>query len=78
MDLFLAIVNRVTSPHRHGQKISKRALDELSNDQIIMEAWLAKNKPKKVIRCNYQGGCVHLNYFICECIEPCKLHVNFT
>jgi hypothetical protein len=38
--LFLCKVNKVTSPHRHGQAVSKRVLDDLSNAQIEMEAAL--------------------------------------
>jgi hypothetical protein len=39
-ELFLAIVNKVTSYHRHGQSIPKSALDRLSNAQLEMEAAL--------------------------------------
>lgn len=42
IELFLCKVNKVTSPHRHGQKISKRALDDLSNAQIDIEASLTQ------------------------------------
>jgi transcriptional antiterminator Rof (Rho-off) len=48
IELFLAYVNKVTCPHRHGQKISQKALDTLSDSQIEMEKWLANNKPKEV------------------------------
>lgn len=49
IELFLARVNKVTSNHRHGQPISKRALDNLSNSQLDMESWLRdlKNKNKE-------------------------------
>lgn len=47
IELFLARVNKVTSSHRHGQVISKRALDNLSNSQIDMEKWLKELKENK-------------------------------
>ena len=39
-------VNRVTSAHRHGQCISKKDLDALSNRQIDVEAALPHRTPK--------------------------------
>jgi hypothetical protein len=57
IDLFLAHVNKVTYPHRHGQKISKSSLDILSDNQIDMEKWLADTKPEEEIHCKYPKGC---------------------
>lgn len=37
---FLLTVNCVTAYHRHGQKIPKKYLDNLSNAQLDMEALL--------------------------------------
>lgn len=39
---FLAPVNGVTAPHRHGNPISQRALDRLSNAQIDFEKFIEK------------------------------------
>jgi len=38
IEFLLCKINKVTSPHRHGNKISKSSLDELSNEQIIFES----------------------------------------
>jgi hypothetical protein len=40
INMLLCRVNKVTAPHRHGQPISKAALDNLSNEQIDIEEWL--------------------------------------
>jgi hypothetical protein len=76
IELFLAHVNKVTCPHRHGQKISKRDLDALSNDQIVMEAWLAENKPEEEIHCDYQGGCGSRMNERYERMDPCELYIK--
>jgi hypothetical protein len=76
IELFLAHVNKVTCPHRHGQKISKRDLDALSNDQIDMEAWLAENKPKEEMYCGYLGSCGSRLNGQCDRIEPCALYIK--
>lgn len=33
-------INRVTCPHRHGNKVSKESLDNLSNAQLDFEKFL--------------------------------------
>lgn len=38
----LNAVNGVTAPHRHGNEISNRALDSLSNVQLDVEKELRK------------------------------------
>ena len=47
IELFLAIVNKVTAFHRHGQHIPKAALDRLSNAQIELEAELKTEEGQK-------------------------------
>lgn len=37
LEAMLRKVNRVTATHRHGQKVSKEMLDDLSNRQIEVE-----------------------------------------
>jgi hypothetical protein len=37
LDHLLNKINRVTAYHRHGQKVSKKDLDDLSNAQIEFE-----------------------------------------
>lgn len=37
----LNLVNAVTAPHRHGQPVSKRRLDDLANAQVEYEESLA-------------------------------------
>jgi hypothetical protein len=44
LNMFLARVNKVTAYHRHGLTIPKKALDVLSNEQIVMEEWLQDKK----------------------------------
>ena len=40
IERFLAIVNKVTAYHRHGNNIPKEALDKLCNAQIELETKL--------------------------------------
>lgn len=40
-------VNKITAYHRHGNKIPKKVLDDLSNFQIDFEKWLASATTKK-------------------------------
>jgi len=44
IELFMGKVNKVTAPHRHGNPIPKRALDELSNRQLDIEKILYGDK----------------------------------
>jgi len=44
IDRLLMTINKVTAYHRHGNPIQKKALDNLSNEQIEMEQWLKSNE----------------------------------
>lgn len=41
--MLLTRVNAVTAPHRHGQEIPNRRLDDLANRQIDVEKLIAEN-----------------------------------
>ena len=43
IEMFLAYVNKVTSYHRHGNKIPVSALNKLSDEQLEMENWLKES-----------------------------------
>ena len=58
LESLLCKVNKVTAYHRHGNKIPKRALDELSNYQIDIEEKIREEKD----RLNKKKEC--LDYFI--------------
>jgi hypothetical protein len=47
VERFLNIVNPVTASHRHGRKIPKKYLDELSNRQLDMEKLIKEYKNGK-------------------------------
>ena len=48
INMFLARVNKVTCPFRHGNSVPESALVRLSNEQIEMEKWLKNNEKQEI------------------------------
>jgi len=67
IERFLAIVNRITAYHRHGNTIPKEALDNLCNAQIELEKQLqntsSNSEYKQCSKCGREAHYVdHLCY----------------